>query len=301
MDRKPNHPGPKPPLWDIRFLMLLSTFGLLWAYLVAQGATAFQIVSNHYWLGFAAALAIEIGEVAALILWASEAESKAWSWQFGAVVIAAILSGIVQYLAADSVAGDKIRIELKIALSVGISTLAVFLGKSAGERFSTWQMEFIQWKAAEMEWEQAEEREVERLEYEREQEEKQQEWERKQVEDTRKYRRKRKEERERLKAEPGGRRKKEIIQESETRLETAEELSDTYTGHLKSLLEYLSSNGISITASDASYILGIGKSQTYKVLSAGVSTKVLEKSGRKWRKVDGVEEEISEVLSDDQP
>jgi hypothetical protein len=254
---------------------------------VAQGATAFQIVSNNYWLGLAAALAIEIGEVAALILWSSEAKSKAWSWQFGAVVVAAILSGIVQYLAADSIAGNKVRIELKIALSVGISALAVFLGKSTGERFSAWQMEFNQWKAAEMEWKVAEEERAEQLEYDR-----------KQAEDVRNYRRKRKADKERLRAEQAGQGQRKAIRKLEIGSEATDELSDIYAKHLNSLLEYLSSNGISITATDASYIMGIGKSQTYKVLSAGISNGVLEKSGRKWRKVDGPEEGISEVLSE---
>lgn len=281
--RLSDFPGPKPHLWDLRFVMLTITFGLLWIYLVAQGATAFQLVSGGgYWLGLAPALAIEIGEIVALILWVSEAKSNVLSWQFSAVVIAAILSAIVQYLAADSIAGDRIGIELKIALSVGVSALAILLGKSAGERFSAWQAEFRQWKTAEGEWKLAEENRKEQLGYER-----------RQAEESREYRRKRREKREGLKVERGGTEQREIrpiatkVQDLGT-----ETLPDAYKTRLEALDEHLL-DGDSISADEAFIIMQIGKSQGYRILSAGVSVGLLEKSGRKWKRGNGIRERTS--------
>lgn len=286
MEKEPNHPGPKPCLWDLRFLMLIATFALLWIYLVAQGATTFQLVSGGgYWLGLAPALAIEIGEIAALILWSSEVKSKIRSWQFSAVLVAAVLSAIVQYLAADSIADDKIGVELKIALSIGVSVLAVLLGKSAGERFSGWQSEFRQWKTAETEWKLAEERREKKLEYERSQEEEQ-----------RNYRRKRREERDRLKAEHGETGQREIhpIMAESQQFDT-ETLPSAYKERLRILNAHLL-DGISVSAEEAFTIMKIGKSQGYRLLSAGVSIGLLEKSGRKWKQGDGIREGISSEI-----
>lgn len=266
--------------------MLTVTFGLLWVYLVAQGATAFQLVSGGgYWLGLAPALAIEIGEIAALILWSSEAKSKIQSWQFGAVVVAAILSAIVQYLAADSIAGDKIGIELKIALSIGVSALAILLGKSAGERFSTWQAEFRQWKIAEAEWKLAEKDRRDQQEYDRTQEE-----------EKRDYRRKRREKRERVKAEHKGIEQREIqplmakVQEFDI-----ETLPDAYKERLKTLNEHLK-DGKSVSSGEAFVIMKIGKSQGYRILSAAHSAGILEKSGRKWKQGNGIRTGISSEI-----
>jgi len=277
--------------------MLTITFALLWIYLVAQGATAFQIVSEGgYWLGLFPALAIEIGEIVALILWSSEAKSEVKSWQFSAVVISASLSALVQYLAADSVAGDKVGVELKVALSVGVSTLAVFLGKSAGERFVTWQIEFRQWKTAEMEWKAAEERQAERLEYERRQEADRLEYERKQAEEGREYRRKRKEEREKVKAEGRGGKLEGTALTAKRAPKPAEMLSDSHQKRLEPLVRRLGRNGISVSAEEAFRIMGVGKSQGYKILSAGISAGILEKSGRKWKRRTETEKDNSAAL-----
>lgn len=278
-------PEPKPRLWDLRFLMLTVTFGLLWVYLVAQGATAFQLVSNSYWLGLAVALAIEIGEVIALILWCSEAESKFRSWPFSAVMVAALLSMAAQYLAADVIAGDKIAIWWKVTLSAGITVLSVVLGKSAGERFSTWQAEFRQWKIAEAEWKLAEKRKREQREYDRTQEE-----------EKRDYRRKRREKRERVKAEHKGKEQREIrplmAKAQEFDIET---LPDAYKERLKTLNEHLK-DGKSISAEEAFIIMKIGKSQGYRILSAAHSAGILEKSGRKWKQGNGIRTEISSEI-----
>jgi len=281
-----NHPGPKPRLWDLRFIMLTATFALLWIYLVAQGATAFQLVSGGgYWLGLAPALAIEIGEVVALVLWSSEAKSKIKSWQGGTVAVAAVLSAIIQYLAADFVAGDKVGIELKIALSIGVSALAIFLGKSAGERFVSWQTEFQQWKTAEMEWKTAEEERRDQREYERIQEE-----------EKRDYRRKRREEREKLKAEDKGTKQTGIQPiTAEMQQFDPETLPDAYKGRLKALNTHLL-NGVSVSADEAFIIMKIGKSQGYRILSAGVSAGLLEKSGRKWKQGNGIGKSVSDEI-----
>jgi len=281
-----NYPEPKPRLWDLRLIMLTATFVLLWIYLVAQGATAFQLVSGGgYWLGLAPALAIEVGEIAALILWSSEAESRIRSWQFGAVLVSAALSAIVQYLAADSIAGERIGIELKIALSVGVSALAILLGKSAGERFSTWQVEFRRWKTAEAEWKLAEKGKREQREYERKQEE-----------EKRDYRRKRREERERLKAERGGTKQREIQPVMAKTQEFAiETLPDAYKERLRTLNEHLK-DGKSISSGEAFIIMEIGKSQGYRILSAALSAGLLEKSGQKWKQGNGIREGISNEI-----
>jgi len=278
-------PEPKPRLWDLRFVMLTITFGLLWIYLVAQGATAFELVSGIYWLGLAPALAIEVGEVAALILWTSEAKSEIKSWQSGAVLIAAILSAVVQYLAADSIAGDKIGDIPKIALSIGVSALAILLGKSAGERFTAWQVEFRQWKIAETEWKLAEEKQTEQLEYERKQEE-----------ERRDYRRKQREKRERQKAEKGEAEKREIQPTMAKAQEfDAETLSDAYKQRLKPLDEHLQ-DGKSVSSEEAFIIMEIGKSQGYRILSAAHSAGLLEKSGRKWKRGNGIRKGTSDEI-----
>jgi len=224
----------------------------LWIYLVAQGATAFELVSGIYWLGLAPALAIEVGEVAALILWTSEAKSEIKSWQSGAVLIAA---------------------------------MAILLGKSAGERFTAWQVEFRQWKIAETEWKLAEEKQTEQLEYERKQEE-----------ERRDYRRKQREKRERQKAEKGEAEKREIQPTMAKAQEfDAETLSDAYKQRLKPLDEHLQ-DGKSVSSEEAFIIMEIGKSQGYRILSAAHSAGLLEKSGRKWKRGNGIRKGTSDEI-----
>jgi len=56
--------------------------------------------------------------------------------------------------------------------------------------------------------------------------------------------------------------------------------------HLKVLLSYIEREG-PVESEAAFSIMNIGKSQGYKVLSAGRSAGILEKSGKRWRQRDG--------------